>query len=591
MKSFNRIIRNILYLYKEINLKRKSFILFQGMIIILTVLTTIISITLPSIILFLTEHYQSMFSYIAELFLFIILTCLINYLYRYLLNTMETRYQDVKQLFVLKKTKHNLNCPYINLEKSEKVQENYLANLAVTGSQYGIEGIVRKISAILSSIFILIIYLILFYDINVIFMLLILFLSIFNFIGYFRANQYRQTLKKFNWEAYGKANYMKRTAKSEKTAKDIRIFHAQDWLCDKFRFYNNKAHHVFKELTKKELQASILFEITTLLRDLLLYSFILYLALNGTSISYLVLLISSCIDFSNQINELSSSFATCMEASHDIDDYRHYLENKTTVNQSDFVKCPNKIESIEFQDVTFSYDEKAILKNFNLLINMNEKIAIVGLNGAGKTTLIKLLCRFYKPISGCILINGIDIETISFKDYIQLISAVFQDSEFFSGTIIENVVTDHYDEKRLISLFNTLDLADFIDHLPMKEETILTRYFDNNGIILSGGQKQKVMFARALYKQSSLIILDEPTSALDPLAEKALYEQLAQFTQNKISLFISHRLGSTRFCDRIILLENGSIIEDGTHDELMVNKNRYYSLFMTQSKYYVEEGE
>ena len=250
--------------------------------------------------------------------------------------------------------------------------------------------------------------------------------------------------------------------------------------------------------------------------------------------------------------------------------------------------------SIELEHVSFTYPGSRVptLKDLNLTIRPGEKIALVGLNGAGKSTLVKLLCGLYRPTSGTIRVGGRPISSFGKEEYFSMIAAVFQDVKLLPLTIAQNVASDNgedIDRQRVRQCLSLAGLWEMVDGLPQKEDTPLGRGVLDDGIDLSGGERQKVWMARAFYKEASILILDEPTAALDPLAEQEIYEKYVQMSEGKTSLFISHRLASTRFCDRIVLLENGRITEQGSHEELMEKNGAYAGLFEVQGKYYRKE--
>jgi ABC-type multidrug transport system fused ATPase/permease subunit len=223
----------------------------------------------------------------------------------------------------------------------------------------------------------------------------------------------------------------------------------------------------------------------------------------------------------------------------------------------------------------------------NLNINTGEKMAIVGDNGAGKTTIIKLLLRFYQPTKGIIRINGIDINTIKYEDYVKCMTAVFQDFNIFNFSVIENIVFDNpYAEEQIEKIAHELNLDQIIQDLPSGYDTELGRRFSQEGIELSGGQQQKLAIARALFKNSSLIILDEPTAMLSPTAEFEIYSNFSLLTGDKTTLYISHRMSSCRFCSRIAVMKMGVLVELGNHDELMLQKGEYNTLYTTQAEFY-----
>jgi ABC-type multidrug transport system fused ATPase/permease subunit len=223
-----------------------------------------------------------------------------------------------------------------------------------------------------------------------------------------------------------------------------------------------------------------------------------------------------------------------------------------------------------------------------------DKFALVGINGAGKTTIVKLMCGFYQPTEGRILINGIDTRELNIDKYFEQIAVVFQDAFTMSFSIAENISglnSDTIDRDKIKNVLQKAGLMEKISKLEKGIDTYLNKDMDENGIQLSGGEVQKLMLARALYKEAKLLILDEPTAALDAIAESEMYEKYQSLLKGKTSLFISHRLASTRFCNHILFLENGKIKEEGTHDELLTLDRSYAEMFKVQSQYYKDGGD
>ena len=232
------------------------------------------------------------------------------------------------------------------------------------------------------------------------------------------------------------------------------------------------------------------------------------------------------------------------------------------------------------------------MENINLFIRPGEKLAIVGLNGAGKTTLIKNLCGLYNPSAGSITINGREIKDYNIYDFYSLFSVVFQDFHFLPVSIANTVsskTNSDTDRTKVMECIRLAGLEDKINSLESGIDSMMNKQINENGVDLSGGEKQKLLLARAIYKNAPILILDEPTSALDPIAESELYERYNELTKNKTSIYISHRLASTRFCDRILYMEDGTIFESGSHDELIRQNGKYAYLYNIQSHYYVEE--
>ena len=254
------------------------------------------------------------------------------------------------------------------------------------------------------------------------------------------------------------------------------------------------------------------------------------------------------------------------------------------------------VETIEFSHVTFTYPkaEKAVLRDVSFTIHKGEKISIVGLNGAGKSTLVKLICRMYRADSGEIRINGTNIYDYDYMTYMNAIAAVFQDYRLFNFTIAENISCrqQQVDEARIHHLIDEVGLRDKVDSLQNGIYSRFGKEYDEEGIEMSGGEAQKVAIARALYKDASMVILDEPASALDPIAEAEIYEKFNSLVEDKTAIYISHRMSSSVFCDRILIIDGGTVADYDTHENLMKKTDSlYYKLFESQAENYRLEGE
>lgn len=317
----------------------------------------------------------------------------------------------------------------------------------------------------------------------------------------------------------------------------------------------------------------------------------------GLKAIYGIITIGSVLMYAGAINRFVE---TCRSAITEYNEIAYRMEYLQIYDQ--FLKRPNMhydgtlpIEKrddgryeFEFQDVCFCYpgSETVVLDHINLKFTIGEKFALVGRNGAGKTTLIKLLCRLYEPTSGKILLNGIDIGLYDYDEYVQIFSVVFQDYKIFAFPLDQNVAgSEEVDEKRLWAALSQAGIAERARELPDTIHTLL--YKENgDGVEISGGEAQKLAIARALYKDAPFIILDEPTAALDPLAEAEVYEQFNQMIRGKTAIYISHRMSSCKFCDDILVLDQGRIAERGTHEELISRGGIYAQLYSTQAQYY-----
>lgn len=331
--------------------------------------------------------------------------------------------------------------------------------------------------------------------------------------------------------------------------------------------------------------------IPTLFSSLILiitYSYMIYMYdINGITIGDYSMLIAAFLNFNALISSIINSIIAIRNENMYFEKYDLFLKYMDTLNEEKL--NIEKINSIEFKNVSYKYPntETYALKNINIKIT-DKKISLVGENGSGKTTLIKLLMKLYKPTEGKILINGIDIDTIDNETYYSLFSTVFQDFKIYSCLLCENVTFN--DNEPITELLAKVNLEEKVEKLYNKHNSMITKQFDDNGIDLSGGERQKIAIIRALNKRGLITIFDEPTSSLSSTAENDIYMRLNDFIKDTC-FFISHRLSSCRFTDKIFVLENGNLIEYGSHQELINKKGLYYTLFTLQANNYEVEGD
>lgn len=398
-----------------------------------------------------------------------------------------------------------------------------------------------------------------------------------------------------------KAQYFYQTSQDYTYAKDIRISRMSEPLVNK---YSSKVKGVLSVL-KSTLGFECRMSLFDVLFVLVTNGFTYYLVINayfaGTiSLGTITMTIMSVLAITVQMQTAFKSLARIKEHTDMTKKYMAFLEENLEYDTSD---SPGELidyngMTIEFKNVSFKYpnSDEYVLKNVSFMVDNLSKLALVGINGAGKTTIVKLISGLYLPTEGDIFINGHSTKDLNRYDLRSQIAVVFQDVNVYAGTVLENLTgLNPTEEERSNALdkFAQVGLKDKIDGYANKENQVLLKALDSEGVEFSGGETQKLSIARALYKENTkLIILDEPTASLDAIAEKEIYEKFNELVDQRTALMISHRLASTRFCDNIIFLEHGQIIEEGSHDELMqIINGRYKEMFVTQGKYYKKGSE
>ena len=380
------------------------------------------------------------------------------------------------------------------------------------------------------------------------------------------------------------------------SAKEIRVYDMKDYIYGKYL-------DITSEILKKyKLSRNIWFKNNaicmplTLMQEVSLYAFLIYeLSKNNLTVAEFTLYVASVHIFTKALGDFIQEYTEIKKQSLEVKDFRAFIDTYKVPDKS-YEKAP-LIERPEFafSDVTFRYEgqEKNALEHVSLTIPYGMRLAIVGLNGAGKTTFIKLLAGFYKPTEGNITLNGQDTADMNREELFDYFSAVFQNVEEYPFTVSENVSmkrSEETDEERVTDCLKRCGMYDRIMQLDSGLHSQVLKVIEKDGVDFSGGEKQKLALARALYKNAPVLILDEPTSALDPLAEEKLYKSFNDLIGDRTGIFISHRLSSTKFCHKVAMFEDSRLVEFGTHDELMALKGKYYDLYETQAQLYREGG-
>ena len=399
-----------------------------------------------------------------------------------------------------------------------------------------------------------------------------------------------------NWQKYVRElNYISDAASDFSAAKDVRVYGMDKWFSKLFsRAFSNRLNW-YEQQDEWSFRHDLARVLMVYLSNFAAYACVIYMVVNGDiGAGDFVLYFNSISDFSWAVREAFDKASGFNWLSENISFSREYLDIVDKTNRGVGEKLPTGECEIEFKNVSYKYSsaEKPTINNISFKLNKGERLALVGLNGAGKTTLIKLMCGLYDPTEGEILLNGKSVNSYNRDEYFKIFSTVFQDICVLPVTIAENISgaeTGRYDLEKVYSCMKKAGIYEKVMNIPEKENTKLVKSVFENATELSGGETQKLALARALYKDAPILLLDEPTAALDPIAEQKMYLNYADFSRGKSSVFISHRLASTRFCDRIILIENGTIAECGSHSELMAQGGKYAELFELQSSYYNDE--
>ena len=425
------------------------------------------------------------------------------------------------------------------------------------------------------------------------------------------AIKYSDSKREESSEIWRKKYYIMQKSLNISAGKDIRIYQLGNWFHKLLCEVVIARGKLEKKLQLRWYLPTVSGTFFNFGRDFIAYSILIKRVLDGQmDIATFTLYLGIISGFTNWIYSLSERFNNIRKASHEFNDLHDFMNlpdkvRRPLAGESFSSNCEfsseNSVRSpcdrppeITFKNVSFAYPdvEKNTIQNLDFTIKAGEKIALVGNNGAGKTTIVKLLCGLYDQTEGEILVDGKTIDDIGLDKYQDKISVLFQDTNPMAFTIEENITgleEGQCDQARLEDSLKKSGLWDKVQSLPQKEKTYITQTFSDEGILLSGGETQKLLFAKAIYKNGSFLILDEPTSALDPLAESKIYEEYNNLAAGKTAVFISHRLASTKFCDRIMFLENGSVVECGSHEELMAKGGKYKEMFDIQAQYYREE--
>lgn len=519
-----------------------------------------------------------------------------------LLNTYQTnnfwwRAMFCRYKIIQEKNQKIMRIHFEHLEDPDVMDCYQRAEQATMGNNNGVEGMMRDISSFLNQLSVVAVGLVIMGTLNIFIMLIIFIMSTLSFLFLDHTNK---KSKKLVWDAlapwWRKSYYMKETTTDFAAAKDIRLFGLFGWLRDKY--WNLLL--IRYEAQKKNECLWQLFNVVSsglwLISRILIYTYLIYSVLAGeVSLGNFTMYTASFVTFFTYVSSLLKSLSELLARSREVDDFRSFLDFEGGDEETGGIPVP-VAESYEFtfRNVSFQYPktETYAVKNLTLTIKAGERLAVVGLNGAGKSTFIKLLLRLYEPTEGVILLNGVNVKEYNKHQYYQIFAPVFQSVELFAFPLAENVsmkVPEQTDVKRAKDCLFLAGFDKKLSELPNGIYTEILKVIHDKGVDLSGGEKQKLALARALYKDAPVVILDEPTAALDALAESRLYEDFDKLIGGRTAVYISHRLSSTQFCNHVAMFVGGALAEYGTHESLMEKDGEYANMFRIQAQYYAEK--
>ncbi len=532
-------------------------------------------------------------SFLIFFIVLIIFSSLVSFFDSFIMNNYRMRMNKIRYRFLRMVTAYSLYLDYDKQKDKEEIEKINNAKKACENPFTGAGGIMMNLPGVVGIIFSLSGFVWIFSLMGprllslILITTLISFKLTYNMTGLYHVYYEEQSN---NWNIFAKLNYGLRNPESKQ---DILVYDFISLFRSYYMDKNKERINAYRDINKKGMRILTLGQLVSLLRDACIFYWlvksILMKEIDMGDFFMFFTAIFAFINFGDQIKWQVSNFRNSFAS------FKYFFgilkddKNKEIKDEvyplEDLDEC-----TIEFKNVSFTYptSEKVVLKNVNFIMEDGQSIALVGENGAGKSTLALLLCGLYKPSSGQILLNGKNIEDFG-KSYRKLVGAIFQDSLLLPFSIKENITLDTKD-KDLTEIYKKTKLDEIIKKYKKGEDQYLLRTLDQSGVDLSGGQKQRVFLARALNKESSkILVLDEPTAQLDALAERELYMLYDKLAKDKSSLFISHRLASTKFCDKVVFLKDGRIIGNDSHDNLMRTNEEYRELYNIQAKNYREE--
>ena len=592
-KNDSALARMLKYVWQED--KKIYFICMLYTIVAIAV--PVISVALPKFIIgYLTEGEPSVSGIVRLVLLFFIFGASVYFLKEWLLDFAYPRITSLRIDYIKEQAVKLLTMDYKYMEQAEFFNSREKAFEATSSNNNGVEGIYHKLFD-LPQLVLIVIALSVFIGIKSVWILLALLVHIFitSYIAIL-VQKYQYKRKEELSKKERRVEYYSTASKDFAFGKDIRVYDLKSRILSNFKKEISGYIDIFKVIKNKEYLLGFLSLFTLIIADIVSYGMLTYLTVKGMSIADYSMYIAASITLTVQMTALSENITYIMQEYMYVKDLYKFFDEDLGEKGGELKAVGEDVPlDIEFIDVNFTYPgtDKPIFRNFSLYIPAGSKLALVGINGAGKTTFVKLLTGMFKADSGKILINGHDVNEYDKQELFSMFCVVFQEVNILALTVAQNIAcaVDDIDYAKVDEVLKQVDLYDKVHSLEKGVNSMMLKVIEEDGVIFSGGENQRLTIARALYKGGSCVIMDEPTASLDALAEASIYSQFDTLIHNRTAIYISHRLASTKFCDAIALIDNDGLREYGTHDELMALGGAYHDMFVVQGKYYQTQEE
>ncbi|MCR0203144.1 ABC transporter ATP-binding protein/permease [[Clostridium] innocuum] len=583
---------NMLYLLRVLwRIDRGTFFSMTAHIV-LGVVAPFVSVLIPSVIISLLLHHHAILDFFLILGGLLLLYGILQGLVSYLNEYNAFAFIKSRGLYFIKKvylSRARLDYALLEQEEYKNILED--AAQAVDNNNMGQEGMYHDFITLGTAVLGLLLYTVVSSGLSILFVLGLLALVVLQYFFFSMARRYEYSHRDEMDTHMLQARYLNQLAYDISAGKDIRLYQLQSWINAKFEKVNRLMTHIRAKDYSAYMLVDTLGIVLDFLRDVACYAFLINRLMEGMAIDQFVFYLGIISGFSLWFKRVEEAYASMS------------VNNALVNRMQDAFDIPNRLQhgcgekltgtavTITFEHVSFSYpgQSRRILDDISFTLSPGRKLALVGVNGAGKSTIVKLILGFYTPTEGTIYINGIPTDALDIDDLYTHITGIFQDSGMLSYTIAENVSMQDIsqtDTEKVRACLQRAGLWEMIAALPHQELTYIGKDIDADGMQLSGGQKQKLFMARALYRDFGCLLLDEPTAALDPISEAEIYENFDALVEGRTTLYISHRMSSCKFCDRILVMEQGEVEEEGTHEELLNNAGVYAKLWMAQAEYY-----